>query len=281
MIKIKMKKVKSIMQVYLDNLIPNNNFFQHIDKVSFIKSFIYFVLLVIFFELISIGMLFLKFNPWRMTNLTRAFTKELNNYPPDLTVHIDKNLISTYNRPYFFWLNFENKKKLILVINETASSQDINNYKTLILLTGSEIVIKDKSSFSNLPLSSLGKITINKENIIFLQKLLNRIIIFMPLIYLLIFIILLLFIPFSILAILVDLIIVVAIFYFLFKFFTKKQINFIKIMQISFYAVTLPITLRCILNILFNTHPSRLSFFFLIFIFVFGALYDTYFGEIR
>jgi hypothetical protein len=172
----------------------------------------------------------------------------LANFPSDLNIFIDKGyLISSYNRPYFFWLRDEKERlKLVFVIDESASEEKINQYPTKALLTKTDLLIKGAGKVKKIPLSSFNQIVFNKETLKIIRQRLFFIEKFFYIFYFFIFL-----------------------FIFVFTFLFSFLINLFYLFIASLLVLGLPIKLP----------PFPLLFLFLLIIFVIVGVYEAYYNN--
>jgi hypothetical protein len=142
MIKLKMKKVKAFLHIFLNSLIPNASYYRKILNTRFFFSFKYFLSLIILLSLVLIFNLLNKYSPPKIIHWLTQINKTIDQFPPDLNLFINNgSLITSYNRPYFIWVKDEkNKLRLLLVVDESASLEKINQYQSMALLRGSSRV---------------------------------------------------------------------------------------------------------------------------------------------
>ena len=287
-------KVKTFLHVFWKSLLPQSEYYQKILTTKFRFSLRYFLTLIIIINIVFIVHLFFRFNPKRIINLTDNIINTLNNIPDDLTIIINKGtLMTTYNRPYLFWLNDQEKTKLLLVIDQNATPEMIRQYQSYLLVTAKEIVInpdKIKQKTQSIPLNYTINQTIDKKSFTAVSKSLSRIKALLPFFYFVFFIIMVALTPlFSSLVTLLYLAIACLITYVIFHFFMQKRIHAKKIIQISFHAVTLPLLVDYFF-IMFqrlvttgivslpNIKPIPFPYLFiaLLTVFVFGGTYEAY-----
>ena len=289
------RKVKTFFHVFQGSLLPQPAYYHKITKARVGFSLKYFALLIFILNFIFASFLIVKYNPNKVNKFLTGITKEISSIPQELVVNINKGkLITNYNRPYFFWTTYNNQKKLLLVIDETATQDKINIYNTYILVTGQEIVIKDNSDSSNkfkiLSLKNFGKLTFEKKDFQKIAITLTNINKFLFIFYLVTIPSLFILLPlFSFIITLFYLVIISLIVYLFFKTYYHKKIHFKKTLQLSFHAVTLPLILDYFLNIFRptipgNIHlklfiPTPLAFLIILAMFVFAAVYEAYMAK--
>lgn len=287
-------KVKTFLHVFAKSLLPQSEYYQKILTTKFRFSLRYFLTLITIINIIFIIHLFFRFNPKRITNFTDNIINTLNNIPEDLTIIVNKGtLTTTYNRPYFFWLNDQDKTKLLLVIDQNANPNMIKQYQSYVLVTAKEIIInpdKIKQRTQSIPLDYTINRTISKKNFSDTGRSLNKIKTLLPFFYFVFFIMMIVLTPiFSSLVTLFYLIIACLITYIIFHFFMQKRIHAKKIVQISFHAVTLPLlvdyffimfqrllTIGVISSPNIKPIPFPYLFLVLLTVFVFGGTYEAY-----
>jgi len=293
MINLKMKKVKAFFYIFLKSLIPNYSYYTKILKIRFLFSFKYFVSLIVFLNfLLGVSLLY-RYSPQKINFWLKSVDLALVNFPSDLNIFIDKGyLISSYNRPYFFWLRDEKDRlKLVFVIDESASEEKINQYQTKALLTKTDLFIKEAGKVKKIPLSSFNQIIFNKETLEIIRQRLFFIEKFFYIFYFFIFLFIFVFtFLFSFLINLFYLFIASLLVFVLLKLKPEKKHHFKKVFQISFHAATLPLFLDYLifsfpyflplrLSLPIKLPPFPLLFLFLLIIFVIVGVYEAYYNN--
>jgi len=287
------QKVKTFFHVFKNSLIPNSSYYKKVVKTHFSFSLKYFIILILILNLFLTFFFLSKFRLSRTKIFLNRIIKELQNYPPSLVIKINNgSLSSTLEYPYFFWGGYQNKR-LWLVIDESATPNNIIKYNSYFLLTKKNFVKKlsfIKKSYQVMPLTKIGSLTISNNEIrkiinffSFIEK--NLLIIYL-------FSLPLFFIFTSSLSFIVGLIyllIISFIVYQIFHYFFHRRIHFKKILQIGFHSITTPL----FLDYLFFIKPPQISFslpfkiilpfpiafLILLLVFVFCAVYETYHND--
>jgi len=209
--------------------------------------------------------------------------KSLAAYPTDLMIDIkNETLHSSYDRPYFFWLDFSNVKRLIIVVDENAAPEKIDEYNAHVLLTKQEIVFKDNlrnKKFDTIDYKNLDNTVISKGLINNVRDTVLNINRMFFLLYPLGFLLVLLFLTItSLITTFLYLLIASGVVYLFFIFIRKKvKPQFKKTLQISLHSVTLPLLLNYIfvaLNLKFNILPNL--FLLLVIIFTAVGLHEAH-----
>jgi len=261
-----MKKIKDI---FLNSLIPSKEFYKTIPKKKFSYSILYFLSFIFLLNFAMFIIFIFKINT----------SFRIDKLPDNLIVNIENGFLSTNsNRPVLIWSTIGPSKRLIAVIDETATSEKIKQYNATVLFTSTNFVInhwKDKEII-NLPYTK-SDTKITKDMVInFKQTLIN----ILPLILGFIAFYMLVLTPiFTIVFLLIFLSLMSLTSYFIFKLWTKK-ITLKKTFQISLHAVTLPIIIYSFLLILNNplvNSINSLIFLLLSLGFVTISLYDAYY----
>jgi hypothetical protein len=293
MINLKMKKVKAFFYIFFKSLIPNYSYYTKILKIRFLFSFKYFVSLIVFLNfLLGVSLLY-RYSPQKINFWLKSVDSALANFPSDLNIFIDKGyLISSYNRPYFFWLRDEKERlKLVFVIDESASEEKINQYQTKALLTKTDLFIKEAGKVKKIPLSSFNQIIFNKETSKIIRQRLFFIEKFFYIFYFFIFLFILVStFLFSFLINLFYLFIASLLVFVLLKLKPEKKYHFKKVFQISFHAATLPLFLDYLsfsfpyflpvrVHLPIKPLPFPLIFLFLLIIFVIVGVYEAYYNN--
>ncbi len=248
------RKVKTFLHIFLRSLIPHTLYYSKILKAPFSFSFKYFLAMLFILNIFFIGSFFIRYNPKKIHSLLSSFSVSLSSYPSDLIISVKKGrLITNNNRPYLLWLDYQDKKNLLLVIDETATPKKIQLYKSSLLFTSNEVVIRDMktNTLSTLPINYLDDQKITGENIYQVIKTINASLLFFPLLYSIFIAILVGLLPVaSFLITSLYLLFSSCIVYLVYKFFAKKHFRFKKIIQVSFHAATFPLFLDYVLIIL-------------------------------
>ena len=171
MIKEIMFKIKDI---FINSLIPNNKFYRTILKKKFSFSFLYFFIYVFILNLLMFSVFALKINIGLNLDKFKQLVNSLDTLPKNLIININGGYLSTnQTMPLLFW---RENRKLIAVIDETATNEKINQYKANILLTSANIVINDGSkSYIAMPYTK-SDIKITKEDIANFKSMIFKII---------------------------------------------------------------------------------------------------------
>jgi len=291
-----MQKVKAFFNIFFKSLLPNPLYYRKLLNTRFLFSFKYFISLIFFLNLILIGNLLIRYSPLKINYWLNQINLNLSQFPSDLNIVIDKGfLISSYDRPYFFWLkDNKNRLRLIFVIDESAVPEKINQYQSMALLTKTDLVIKKKQEIHKIPLSSFEQIIINKQIVnVFAQKISFFKKILYP-IYFLVFILLIIIIltsSFFINLIYLSLASMVAFLFLKLKpLKPEKKYHFKKIFQISLHASTLPLLIDYLMfnfppflpikvRLPINPFPFPLLFLFLLTTFIFFGAYEAYYND--
>jgi len=294
MIKLKMKKVKAFLHIFSNSLIPKASYYRKILNTRFIFSFKYFVFLIFALSSIIIFNLINKYSPLKINHWLNEINKSIEQFPPDLNIFINNGLLTTtYNRPYFIWTkNDKNKLKLLLVVDETGSFEKFKQYPSIILLTKTDIFIKQNGQIKKIPLSSINKTQIiNKESLIPLKEKISWIKKFFYPLYFSIVVFALILVPFFSFIVNTIYILLASLITFLFlKFKTEKKYHLKKIFQISLHACTLPLLidylffnlpLPKLIKTSFNIKllPFPFVFIFLLAVFIFIGAYEAYYNH--
>lgn len=271
MIKELMLKIKDI---FINSLVPNSKFYKTILKKKFSYSFLYFFIYIFILNLLMFSIIALKINLGLNLKNFKQLTNTLDNLPNNLIININNGYLSTnQSMPILFW---KENKKLIAVIDESATNEKINQYNSKLLLTSTNLVIDDglKNTVA-LPYTKTN-IKITKEEIINLKSTILKVI---PLIIALASFYFIILNPFFITIFLTFYLGLISLIAFLIYKTNIKKITFKKILQISLHAVTLPVIVYMVLMSLNNMLLNILStyiFLLLSFAFILISIYDTY-----
>lgn len=275
-----MQKVKTFFHVFINSLIPQYHYYHKILKTKFSFSFKYFLFLSIILSLIFLILLFFKLAP-QLKLIETSLSYSLSKFPGDLVIKINKGYLKTnYNRPYFFWFDYLNKKILLLVIDETGIPAKINQYNSIFLVTNTELVIKNFSSKKNPHVVSLNylpfSININKDFLVKMITVINKIIFWFLMVFISVLIFVLPFITFIINLFYLGIISLVS--FIIYRYIISKNVSFNKTFQISLHSSTLPLVLNSGLPFFsLKVRCPLAAFFFLVLIFLVVGIYETYF----
>jgi len=293
MIKLKMKKVKAFLHIFLNSLIPNASYYRKILNTRFFFSFKYFFFLIALLSSILIFNLLNKYSLPKIVHWFGQVNKIIDQFPSDLNLFINNgSLITSYNRPYFIWVKDEkNKLRLLLVVDESASLEKINQYQSMALLTKTDLFIKQNNQLKKIPLTAFEKITVNKEKLKLLKEKISFINKLLYPLYFGIFILIIILIPlFSLIINVVYIFIASLIVFILLKLKPEKKYHFKKIFQISLHASTFPLLVDYFAfnfplakliktNFHIKAPPFPLIFIFFLAIFIFIGAYEAYYNH--
>ncbi|MBI2641655.1 DUF1189 family protein [Candidatus Roizmanbacteria bacterium] len=279
-----MTKLKTFWHVFTNSLIPNTSYYHKILKSPFSFSLKYFLTLIVILNLLFGAFLALKLNPWKIHETFQSLVSSLDEFPNNLTISVkDGVLMTNYNKPYFLWFDYKDSKRLLLVIDETATAEKIYEYRSDMLLTRGELVIrnpKDTSEIQILNLSYVNQQTINKDIILKVQEYIREITRFILLSYPLLLILTMIFLVLaSFFSTALYLVIASAVVYIFYLFFLRKktQPTFKNAFQISLHSITTPLLLNYVLGMFYLGIPLLPFFFlFLIVVFTFAGIYDAH-----
>lgn len=282
-----MKKVKVFLNILFNSAIPWPSYYSKILHMQFINSLKYLLTLIVILNIIFIASIYSKLNYGKIHSIISAFLVSAKQIPNDFRLQIaNGTLITNNNRPYFFWIDYQNKKKLVGVVDESATPDKINKYESMFLLTSRDFVTL--GSTKTISLSSLGPLTINHKIIQKSVINLNAILKFLPIIYMCIIIVLSIVVPiFSIVITVVYLFVASFIGYYAYRIFTKKHIKYKKTIQIAFHAATLPLIVDYFIIVFKPTLPFKpfivmpqsffpILFIFLLSLFIFTGIYEAH-----
>jgi hypothetical protein len=286
-----MKKVKAFLHIFVNSLLPQTNYYQKILKTKFSFSLKYFLFLTFLINCLFVLFFVIKIPSAKVNRLLTNLNNNLTAFPNNLIISVKNgSLLTTFNRPYFLWIDFDNMKQLLAVVDETADTQKINEYQSAFLLTTKFAVIRDMMGgrpLTVIPLSQIKDVTIDKNTIEEMRTNLAQIAKLLPLFYWgLIVIAIILFPMFSFLVNILYLITASLFIYIVYRIFFAKSLprhhlSFKKTFQIGLHAITLPLIIDYGLTLLnLRSKPTMLMYLFLIAVFVFAGLYEAYFDII-
>lgn len=271
------KNVKTFLQDFVNSLIPQPEFYKKILKKRLSYSLKYFVALIffinfIFFAVTLVGIDFKQFN-----EMKNSVVRSLNEYPQDLKIYITKgSLMTTYDRPYFLWLDYAGSKNLLLVVDKAATKEDIGKYGSALLLTHDHLFFNRQKlnvDDDSIPLSH-ATFAIDKDSVSALNNTIQN---YMPYLFALVVFIALIISPiFSFVYMFILILISSAISYILYNFVDKKH-NHKATLQLSLHASTVPILVFYSMS--YINSPARnltTAVFILTLIFTLCALYEAY-----
>lgn len=276
-IKRRMRKVKTFFHVLINSVIPQRDYYHKILKTPFSFSLKYFFFLSVIANFLFFFFLLLKISPGFIFSLKKGLINGLNNFPSDLVISLKNGSLNTnYGHPYFFWLKGSSKEILLLVVDESAQTSGINQYRSLILLTKNELVVgadKNNIIYKNYPPGL--SLTINKESVNRLTATLTNL---FGLIIVSILLVIFLICPLvSFFINLFYLLLSALISFFIFRL-TPKKVTLNKIFQVGLHSSTFPV----IFNYGFGAFNSNNSGFpmiylFLLTVFLIAAINEVYF----
>lgn len=281
-----MKKVKSFFILLKRSVIPHYPFYHTIPKLNVLHSFFYFLSLLLLLNAVFLFLMVLQVRPMKVQSHLSKVASELTLFPQDLTI-IMKNgmLITTYDKPYFFWLNDNGNKKLLFVIDKNVSKTELSNYNAPFIVNSQTFFFKKDpvgKTYHSIPLQTFGDQIISKQTILESATVIQTIAhYFLP-----IFIVSLIFVYFGMFAIsfLVMLLYLLAATGVVYLYFFIRHRNhpypFKTIFHIGLYALTLPLILDYTLS-LFHFASNFTPFLFMILycVFVWGGVHEAYYKK--
>lgn len=270
------KKVKAFFHVFSNSLLPQAPYYKKILKTPLSFSLKYFLFLVFVVNLFFVLFYIIRSGPREIYYIKNSFSETLSKFPNDLMIYVNSGVLQTNrDRPYFMWLDLHNKKKLLLVVDQSAMPEKINQYKASLLLT-SRYFVFNKNKFNNtmqvIPYGS-SSLSFGKETINQLNSWLNKY--FSWLVFSSIVFSVFLFPVLVFGKSLIYLFILSLLNFVIFKFFYKKS-TVIKTFQISLHATTLPFIIQYAIN-----PQMQLLLALLLFIFILSGLYEAYLDKPR
>lgn len=280
-----MRKVKTFFHILSNSLLPQRAYYHKLHKTTAFFSFKYFVTLVFTLSLVFTIVLSFKLNPFKINSLLGNLALNLDKYPNDLIISINKGkLMTNYNRPYFLWLNSNYANKLLLVIDELATAKKINQYDAAVLITKNEVVFENMKNgdLKIIPMKLVDNETITKSTVekvkTAILKIAKLILFTYPLLFLIAFLIIL-FVGFisNFLYLFVAAGTVYLFYHFMLQHKSKPKL--VKIFQLSLHAVTLPILTNYFLGIFnLNSFPALQSLYLiLVILFTAVAVHESYY----
>lgn len=256
------RKVKTFFDIFADSLLPQPREYRSFIHRNLIFSFKYFAFYICILSCVVFVHYFFYYQP-----LTFLFdvSKSLNSYPEDLVITIQKGTVTkNYDRPYFMWLDHQNKKKLLFLMEEKDSSKKLlNEYKPVFYLTKNMLTYQVNPQSGIYTLTDKQSFLIDKkmvQNLAQKISLLLGIGLFPFLLFFLIYIILCISVPTILIIISVTFIFYVVLNYL------KHHHTFHKIVQVAIHSSTLPLLITTTLIIVQGKISFPLFFFFILFI---------------
>lgn len=248
------RKVKTFLHVFLRSLIPHTLYYPKILKTPFSFSLKYFLAMLFVLNVLFLGSFFIRYSPNKIYSLLSSLSTSLSSYPSDLIISLKKGgLMTNNNRPYLLWLDYQNKKNLLLVIDETATPKKIQLYRSSLLFTSNDVTIRDvkTNTLSTLPLNYFDDQKITKAMMNRAVRGINTVLSYFPLLYGSFIVLFAVLLPTaSFLVTFLYLLFSSGIVFLAYRFFAKKHFKIKKIIQVSFHAATFPLLLDYSLIIL-------------------------------
>ncbi len=275
-----MAKVKTFFSIFWNSLIPQHTYYSHIKRNRLSFSLIYFCILHLFLIIFFTIGIFTKYNTNNLSKLHSSLLFSINDIPDNLSVTIKNGVLSTnHNKPYFFWITYQNKKLLVSILDEHIDLSQIEKTNAITVINANGVAIKlfnkkiIKFSFNE----SLDTFVIDKKtlfsytNIFFtyLEK-------FMPITYICIFIVSLI----SMLTLDICLLIFIWSISLLLSRLYRKKITPLSMLKITLHASSFPYI--CFYVIIFFFPYTRMLPFLIFLLFAtfqFSGVYETYFEE--
>lgn len=276
------RKVKVFFHNFQKSLLPQPAYYRYVARSPFIQTLRYIIVLLFLLNIIIFVLGLYQFNPIKISNSVQTLITSLEKYPSNLVINIHNgSLLTTYNRPFLYWIDFGEKTRLLVVVDETATPEKINEYQSDILITSREFVLhntQQKSKLLILPLSYLNDQTIRKESFDPIIFILTKIQGLFFVLYFLLFIgLFVFFFATSVLVTFFYVFLVHSMVFIIMKLFRHRKIRFKKTYQIALHSVTLPLVVDYGLNTFsFRNEYLPLLYLILSTIFIFGGIYEAY-----
>ncbi len=277
-----MGKVNSFLNNLRGSLIPHHFYYQKISRQPFYMSILYFIGLLFLINVILFISILLKFSPSKVHASISSVGKSVSSYPDNLVLTLHQGgLVSTYERPYFFWMNDGSRQILLAVIDENAVPSKIYEYRSFALVSARTITFwpsKNTNKIHTYPLSFLGDRTITRadvESLMSITGAFNRV---LPIVYI---IVAALFLSLSFISSIIINLLYIAfasvIILLLFRLvFPQKRAGYLSTYKIGLHAVTTPLFVLYGLSLI-GIQPSHMHvlFFILLVIFIGGGLHEA------
>ncbi len=278
------KKVKAFFHVFSNSLLPQAPYYRKIIKSPLTFSLKYFLSLVFVVNLFFIFFYTLRSKPQEIYYIKNSFLNTLSEFPSDLRIYINGGLLQTNrDRPFFMWLDIQGKKNLLLVVDQSAMPEKINEYKAGILLTSRYFVLRPNKLNNKTYIVPYGKsrLSFGKESIdqllLWLKKYYSLFVFFSILFSVFFF-------PLLVFAGSLIYLFLLSIFGFVIFNFLYRKNTLKKTFQISLHATTLPFIIQYAINtFIYNARffQMKLLLALLLLIFILSGLYEAYLDKPR
>lgn len=274
-----MRKVKTFFHIFKNSLIPTSAYYKKLLKTNFGFSFKYFISLVSLLVIISLLAFAFKSSMYKKnySKLRASVISALDNYPADLLITVENGRLSTtYERPYILFLNYNSVPHPLLVVDERAEFEKIDQYKTTVLVTSKGVVVRDNQQLKIYRFRQDDNFTINKTRVDSFKKATLGFFRLAPFFFLIL--LLLAMVAGSVLLSffkLVYFLIPSLLVFIVVKFFVKK-VKYGKVFQISLHSTTLPILFEFLLPLFGFRFRFPFWFFILTVVFLATAVYEAY-----
>lgn len=272
------EKVKIFFITYWKSILPQTEYYHKLFKTKFSYSLKYFFFLIFCLNLLFFIYTFFKYPLLEFQKIKHSFTNALSQYPVDLKIYIKSGVLTTnYNHPYFLWMDYQGKKILLAVVDETALPNKIAEYKSYVLLTNNNLVL----NFPKAKIYSLSGLDLVIDRSWIQNQIAQADSIYILPIFVALFPFVVFLLPFFIAIVkLVYLIFLSLVVYVAIKLLKKKTfaLKFKKIVQIALHASTLPLLIYFFLLAQNPTKVFNLWFPFLVLLFLAVAVYEACLG---
>ncbi len=275
-----MQKVKTFFHIFINSLLPQANYYHKLIKTPFSFSRKYFLTLIFTANFLFVIFFLIRLQQSNYLSLKNTLPDSLEAYPKDLVITVENGMLRTNSeRPYLYWLDVGKTKRLIAVVDETATSDEIQAYNSILLFTSTNAVVKNNKSFKEI---TYGKdLKIDRKYVDNLRTDLKNLLAMGSVVSLVFFIFIAPFVFALFYAVYFFVITLLA--FFIFKMFARK-VRLSKSFQLSLHATTLPVVIDYCLC-LFKPEVARfpiihLIFLILSFIFIFSGIFEAYLDPI-
>jgi len=139
-----MNKVKRFLQIFIQSATLKRSFYNRLLHSHWSLTFSYLLTLAVTLQLLGGLVNFWHFRPSKFRVLKSQITSALSVFPEELVIEINQGFLSTnYYKPYFFRLN-QKRFQPLAVVDESADTSKILEYKSVVLLTATNIVVNNK-----------------------------------------------------------------------------------------------------------------------------------------
>lgn len=281
-----MRKLRVFLHVLKHSLFPFDAYYKKIRKTHLIFSVKYFiglVIMIVSFSVLLKGLLFTTLFP--PDTLKTYISRVAQDYPSDLIITMNQNgrLSTNDDRPYILFSPLVNNPRPLIVVDPKAHKEKIKQYDAFVVLTERKIYMHNEDSIMPLSYEMGHSFSFTKSKVQLIadnsQLILNSywkfiIIALVGSVFLgILFFGTSYFLSLAMIAIAVWIVLKIVV--------KHKAITYKSILQICLHASTGPLLIQSFAFIAGLTTGVDHWYTILIWIFVGGALYESYFEKVR